>query len=391
MGSGNFNTQKYYQSATTYKKQEITTLFGQSHMFADFDPLKLKKRESCASKEHPDPTSIIVACDVTGSMGKIPEDLLKGGLGKVMESLLKIKSISNPQLMFAAIGDMDHDKAPLQVTQFESDNRIEAQLKNLYLEGGGGGNKIESYHAIWYFAAYKTQLDTWKEGKKGILFTMGDEMLPTLLKGDHIRKFMDKDYKGTDISTRELYKALSEKYDVFHLIVQDTTTYKNIGSENVNGCWKPYLGERAILVPHYTEIPEKIVAAVQSLCEANALIEKLTEFDGDKEKVTENAMSKPVFAKATSSSAVLSKDADNTPHLFICPISQDVMKDPVVAEDGHTYERNNITAWFHNHNTSPMTNEVIGKLLIPNHGVKSEIEQWQQPKPPVNSVSLNNS
>src|SRR5262249_55697245 len=156
-----------------------------------------------------------------------------------MESLMQMKSISNPQVMFAAIGDTECDKSPLQVTQFESDNRIETQLKDLYLEGGGGGNHIESYHSIWYFAAYKTHLDSWKENKKGFLFTMGDEMVPPVLKADHIRKFIDASYQGVDISTAELFKAVNEKYEVFHLIVQDTQTYKkHIGAEKVNACWQ---------------------------------------------------------------------------------------------------------------------------------------------------------
>jgi U-box domain len=375
MGSGSFDTKKYYQAAEKYNKQEKTELFQQARIFSDFDPLQIKVRESCASKEHPHPTSIIIACDVTGSMGKIPENLLKGGLGKIMESLLKIKAISNPQVMFAAIGDTEYDTAPLQVTQFESDNRIEAQLKNLYLEGGGGGNLSESYQGIWYFAAHKTQLDLWKEGKKGILFTMGDELLPNVLKGEHIRKFIDKTYKGTDILTSQLLKELTEKYDVFHLIVQDTNTYrKKISADKVNGCWQQNLGERAILVSDYTKIPEKIVSTVQSLCEFNLQISQPIQKGNP---VSENRYI--MYAKATTdASAVLNKSSDNVPHLFICPISQEVMKVPVIAEDGFTYERESITTWFQNKSTSPMTNEIIGKLLIPNHSLKSEIEQWQE-------------
>lgn len=380
MGSGSFDTKTYSQNAAIYKKQEITSLFHQSDLSSDFNPVQITARESCASKEHPDPTSIIIACDVTGSMGKIPENLLKGGLGKIMESLLQIKAISNPQVMFAAIGDTDYDKAPLQVTQFESDNRIEAQLKNLYLEGGGGGNHIESYHTMWYFAARKTALDVWKEGKKGLLFTMGDEMIPTVLKADHIRKFIDKSYQGMDIATSQLFKDVSEKYEVFHLIVQDTTTYKNIGAEKVNACWQQYLGERAILVPNYTDIPEKIISTVRSLCELNSLVVTSRHDDTRKETpVVENVMSQSLFTSVPgSSSAALNSSSDNIPHLFICPISQDVMKVPVIAEDGYTYERENITTWLQKKNTSPMTNEIMGKLLISNYSLHSEIEQWKE-------------
>ncbi len=43
------------------------------------------------------------------------------------------------------------------------------------------------------------------------------------------------------------------------------------------------------------------------------------------------------------------------PEAFVCPITQDMMQEPVVASDGHTYERTAIELWLKNNNTSPMT------------------------------------
>jgi len=57
-----------------------------------------------------------------------------------------------------------------------------------------------------------------------------------------------------------------------------------------------------------------------------------------------------------------------------CPITQDVMKDPVIAADGHTYERTAIEHWFQEHQTSPMTNTTLpNKKLIPNWAVRKII------------------
>ena len=44
------------------------------------------------------------------------------------------------------------------------------------------------------------------------------------------------------------------------------------------------------------------------------------------------------------------------PEVFFCPITHELMKDPYVAPDGHTYERNMIEAWINGHGTSPITN-----------------------------------
>jgi hypothetical protein len=53
-----------------------------------------------------------------------------------------------------------------------------------------------------------------------------------------------------------------------------------------------------------------------------------------------------------------------------CPISLEVLVDPVTASDGHTYERGCIAAWLRIHETSPMTGEPMAhKSLMRNYDV----------------------
>eukprot|EP00873_Tetraselmis_striata_P035800 jgi/Tetstr1/456064/TSEL_042834.t1 len=61
---------------------------------------------------------------------------------------------------------------------------------------------------------------------------------------------------------------------------------------------------------------------------------------------------------------------------LICPITQDIMADPVLAEDGYTYEREAIAAHFRRRAVSPMTNLPIGTAVFPNRIVKSMVEEW---------------
>src|SRR5690606_25429877 len=114
----------------------------------------------------------------TGSMGEIAGILAREGLGTLVESILDRKPVSDPHIMVMGVGDSSCDHAPLQASQFEPDIRVAEQLKNIYLEGGGGGNRHESYTLPWYFAAEKTDIDCVKHGKKGIIFTFGDEECP---------------------------------------------------------------------------------------------------------------------------------------------------------------------------------------------------------------------
>ena len=50
---------------------------------------------------------------------------------------------------------------------------------------------------------------------------------------------------------------------------------------------------------------------------------------------------------------------------FICPITQELLIEPVTAADGHLYERAAIEKWLEARSTSPMTNQPMGPNLIP--------------------------
>ncbi|KAK4371925.1 hypothetical protein RND71_007309 [Anisodus tanguticus] len=77
-----------------------------------------------------------------------------------------------------------------------------------------------------------------------------------------------------------------------------------------------------------------------------------------------------------------SEDRCDIPSYFICPIFQETMQDPVVAADGFTYEAEALRGWLDSgHETSPMTNLMLShKNLIPNHALRSAVQEWlQQP------------
>ena len=72
-------------------------------------------------------------------------------------------------------------------------------------------------------------------------------------------------------------------------------------------------------------------------------------------------------------SAVAAPPAD-----FLCPITTEVLQDPVIAMDGFTYEREAIAAWFRRHDTSPITRQVVPPTLIPNNNLRSQIASWNE-------------
>ena len=63
---------------------------------------------------------------------------------------------------------------------------------------------------------------------------------------------------------------------------------------------------------------------------------------------------------------------------YCCPITHEMMEDPVMTADGHTYERSAITNWLTTNHTSPLTNEVLKhKGLVPNISLRYVIQEWK--------------
>jgi serine/threonine protein kinase len=68
---------------------------------------------------------------------------------------------------------------------------------------------------------------------------------------------------------------------------------------------------------------------------------------------------------------------DNSPDSLKCPITYELFRDPVIGGDGHTYERENITAWIRKHSTSPITRQPMDlNSLRPNYIVKKLVEDF---------------
>ena len=80
-----------------------------------------------------------------------------------------------------------------------------------------------------------------------------------------------------------------------------------------------------------------------------------------------------------SSALLLQDDGRHPPKELCCPITQELLRDPVVAEDGHTYERSAILRWFASASAarSPVTNEELPptRRLVPNHALRRILDQ----------------
>lgn len=262
MGGGTFNSQSYSTYSQSTQQKSTSQVFSSRNMKDSLNPLGVAIRESRDSVDNPLSTPIIVALDVTGSMGMIADNIARSGLGTLFTGILDRKPVTNPHVMFMGIGDAHSDSAPLQASQFEADNRVVEQLTELWLEGNGGGNGSESYHLPWYFAAFHTQHDCYqKRAKKGYLFTVGDEGVPPPLTKQQVERVCG-DKLEANLSAQDLLALAQQYYHVYHVIIAEGHFARQQLS-NVQQQWRDVLGEHAITLSDYTKLPETIVSAIE--------------------------------------------------------------------------------------------------------------------------------
>lgn len=291
MGSSRWNPDAWTSYATSTATKSRDAIFTTKSGIKDtLNPKGVKIRESRDSVANPESNAIIVGIDVTGSMGMIAEALAREGLGVLFQEILNRKPVSDPHLMFMAIGDVvAGDHAPLQVSQFEADDRIIKQLTEIYLEGRGGGNDFESYNLPWYFAANHTSIDCFeKRNKKGYLFTVGDEFPPADLLRSHIETVTGDKIQTDHLSNDDLLTMVSRMYHVFHVIVEEGSCARRQLS-GVTEAWKKVLGQNVLSLSDYRRLSEVIVSAIQ-VVEGSSKTDVVKSWSGETALVVSKAL-----------------------------------------------------------------------------------------------------
>lgn len=224
MGGSNYNftestnTRRQQQDsgidAFEFSRQTQARPVNERTCHPSLNPYGVNARECRNSIDHPQATPIVVAMDVTKSRGEDAK-IIHTELPQFLGALIRRGYVPDPQILFAAIGDATAgDKAPLQVGQFESDNAMDEQLGNMFLEEGGGGTGRESYELAAYFFSEKTQLDSIVDGRKGYFFILGDEGFYPKVSKAQVKQLIGDDLPE-DLDSRIVFQKLQEKFHVF--------------------------------------------------------------------------------------------------------------------------------------------------------------------------------
>ncbi|MBX6767348.1 MAG: hypothetical protein IRY90_09390 [Actinomadura rubrobrunea] len=262
MGSGRWSTD-VYAAAADYRRATGASAFaysdgGATTVHPDLDPLGVTVRESRDSDEHPESLAIAVLFDVTGSMGTVPRTL-QTRLPDLMGLLLRKGYVAHPQILFGAVGDATCDRAPLQIGQFESDNRMDDDLGKILLEGGGGGQMTESYELAMYFMARHTSIDCLeRRGKRGYLFMIGDELAYPKVKRAEVAEVIGAD-PGQDVPVAEILGELRRKYDVYFIIPEGGY---HSGDPRLRDFWRGLLGQNVLYLDDLDAVCETIALTI---------------------------------------------------------------------------------------------------------------------------------
>ena len=278
----------YDQNAHIRKATNAQQVFTSRYMCDAFNPAKMKlPREACDSVDSPRSRGIILAEDVTGSMGCFLLSLIQNEFPRLMPQIYDTVSY-DPHIMFMGVGDVVGDEAPLQVTQFETDLRILEQLQKIWLEQGGCGNGYESYILPWYFAAKHTKMDCYeKRGEKGFLFTFGDEGPTPVLTQAHIKSvFGNNDsIEEARLTGEDCLKMASKKFHCYHIMLHG---YSYGSKEKAN--WRKLMGGHLCDLSDHTCLPE-LVTTILSMYEGMTKTEALSKIKDDwTRKIVSNAL-----------------------------------------------------------------------------------------------------
>ncbi|MEU8259526.1 hypothetical protein AB0C02_02730 [Micromonospora sp. NPDC048999] len=278
MGSGYWSTD-VYDAADRYRRATGKSAFSYSDSGARtvhpaLDP-RDAVRESRDSAEHPQSTPIAVLFDVTGSMGHVPR-VLQAKLPQLLGLLLRQGYARDPQIMFGAIGDATCDRVPLQIGQFESDNRMDDDLGRIVLEGGGGGQLTESYELALYFMARHTVTDHWeKRRRRGYLFIIGDELAYPRVKVREVRRLIGDDLHE-NMPVRQIVDEVTRRWDTYYLLPAGSA---HAGSRKVLDFWRSLLGQHAVELDDLDAVCETIALTVGLGEQAIDLDEGLHDLD----------------------------------------------------------------------------------------------------------------
>jgi len=193
------------------------------------------------------PAPLVILCDVTGSMGEWPATIFS----KLPYLELEAQEYlgDKMEICWGAIGDYTCDKYPLQIRKFTKGVKLKDELKELIVEGGGGGGARESYEMAGLYCARNIEMP---KALKPILIIIGDEGFYETINKSDAKKYALVSLQSR-VSAKEVFAELQTKFSVY--VVRKPYGYfrgdkTSDADKTIHAQWAEVVGDdRIVMLP----------------------------------------------------------------------------------------------------------------------------------------------
>ena len=274
MGGGSWDTGAYHTSKSTRAARGVADFAYTSRATKVHDNLNprrintkpVAKLEARDSAEHPQSNPVLVCFDVTGSNFTRALDAQQR-LPNLMDLLNKY--LTDPQVAVAANDDYNFVGVnAVQISDFESDNRVDDHIRNIWLTRQGGGNDGESYDLLLYAAARKVVLDSVeKRGKKGYAFLYADEPIFLKVSKEEVEATFG-DVLERDLPIAEVIEEARRNFNVFLI-------WPEGGYDHARKQFVELFGKDSVLTLQHPNLICELIASTIGLYESKATPESI--------------------------------------------------------------------------------------------------------------------
>jgi len=219
------------------------------------------------------------------------------------------------------------------------------------------------------------------DSTKAFFFFIGDEGFYAKIKAQHVQDVIGDNLEG-DLDSAEILRSLRSKFHLF--LIHKPYWDKTIDAKQV-AKWKAVLGaERVLELVDPKSVVDIMLGAIAIVGQTRTLSEYIEDLESrgqTPERIADIRRALGIVYEKLNTPTYPGPgetESDTPPKQFLCPITQDLMKDPVKCSDGNSYEREAIEFWLSAHNESPVTGLAFpSKNLEQNTALKQAIETWK--------------
>ena len=198
---------------------------------------------------------IIVASDVTGSLGSWRADIFKFLPLLYQEAQQYLGD--DLEIMFIAYGDVQYGD-PIQVATFAGGPVLDHHLTSLYKDATGGGNKAESSEIVAYFL--HESVDT-SSAKNVYTFFITDEPCQPTVSGSDVQSNLGLTMNTELRSSRAVFTSLLRKMELY-VVFAETNSYAG-HMESFKQAWRDIVGaERVCPMPRSNLVIETMLGVM---------------------------------------------------------------------------------------------------------------------------------